>query len=140
MDALPSYGDIKDVLKDVADLFKKSMTIEEREKVMKFREMCLALAEANLELKEKNKELEKALRIKAALQFKPPFYFLDSDTEPYCPRCWEKDNYAIHLEPEVKGNFHYARVCPECKAEYKTRDFVAYAQIIRPPSNPYRGI
>jgi len=117
MSALPGY-------KEIVDLIKKGATFEAQEKIMELRGACLELEDENQTLKRRIKELENSLRFKEVLAFKAPFYFAPNDPQPYCPRCWEKDSIAIHVGPEFlhQVKFHYARECPQCKAEFKTKD------------------
>jgi len=113
MSAIPSYSEI-------VGLLKKGATIEAQEKIMELRETCVALQDEVHALKEKIKALEESLRFSGTLEYREPFYFQKDDACPFCPRCWEKDRRAIHLAPERAQSGVRARMCPECKAEYKT--------------------
>jgi hypothetical protein len=115
MSAIPSY-------KDIVDLLKKGATLEAQERIMELREAAISLQDENHSLQERVKQLEEALRFKDGLRFAAPFYFKEGDEYPFCPRCWEKDKRGIHLSPETAKGYIYIRTCPDCKAEYHTRD------------------
>jgi hypothetical protein len=125
MSGLPGY-------KEIVDLIKKGATFEAQEKIMELRGACITLEDENHTLKKRIKELEDSLRFKEVLVFKAPFYFAPNDTQPYCSRCWEKDSIAIHPGPAIWSvkRAHYARECPQCRTEFKTRDGGSAAMLI----------
>jgi hypothetical protein len=112
---LPSFSDIK-------DLVKNGFTLEAQEKIMQLREAALELQEENLNLKNEKTDLENKLKITGELQFVNQFYWRPNDLTPFCPRCWEKDRVTIHISPEIEKYYEIVRSCPECKREYKIRD------------------
>jgi plasmid stabilization system protein ParE len=118
MSALPSY-------KEIVGLIKKGATIEAQERIMALREACVALQDENHAMREKMKVLEEALKFKKTLEYRVPFYYAEGDSNPFCPRCWEKDKRAIHLSPERILSGARARPCPDCKAEFKTGNISA---------------
>ena len=91
---IPSYTEI-------VDLMKKGMSLEAQEKIMELREAVLSLQEENFTQRSHIETLEKKLTFEASLNFKSPFYFAKDDAAPFCPRCWENDQKAIHLPPPV---------------------------------------
>ena len=115
MSAIPSY-------RDIVDLLKKGATLEAQERIMELREATILLQDENHVLKDRVKQLEEALCFKEGLQFIAPFYFKEGDGNPFCPRCWEKDKRGIHVGPETAKGYIFIRTCPDCKAEYYTKD------------------
>jgi hypothetical protein len=102
-------------LEDAKGIFKllnKGLNIAEQEKLIDLREYILGIEEERLELQTKINDLEKALAFNKKLTFKAPMYYADGDETPYCPRCWEKDNKAIHVVYLKSPAVHS---CPECK-------------------------
>jgi len=53
--------------------------------------------------------------VKAKLSYKPPFYFQEGDSVPFCPRCYEKETIAVHLFAGVNREDLVRWDCPECK-------------------------
>lgn len=45
---------------------------------------------------------------------------LDGEPFPFCSQCWDSKQKVIHVHRVEKG--HY--VCPTCKTEVKTEDYV----------------
>ncbi|MGI0025420.1 MAG: hypothetical protein ACREA4_09800, partial [Nitrososphaera sp.] len=91
-------------------------TIEAQEKIMELREAAIELQEDNLALKQKVKELEDILQKKNAMAFRPPFYYVERDDVPHCPRCWEVGHKAVHFPPPymtATGGSSYH--CVECR-------------------------
>ena len=126
--SLRTATEIARIMKDAGPSF------EEAERRFKFADLINALADAKIgiaELKDsiESKEdeiraLKNALSVKKDLKHTGIFYFAQNDPTPFCPRCLEKDGLAMHVSPEVWNSQegHYCRVCPDCKAEYKTRE------------------
>ena len=65
-------------------------------------------------------ELEDAMTFKEKLVRKGELYFANTDgtieDDPYCPHCWEKDHFAIHLTMPQPMVAVYR--CSECKNIY----------------------
>jgi hypothetical protein len=75
----------------------------------------LDLTRDNRRLESKVEELEIALRLKKALEFKEPFYWLEGDNTPYCPACWEKTHQAVHVVKAWSEEGRTGWDCPCCK-------------------------
>lgn len=109
-------------------------TLASAEHKLKLAELIDALADSKLaiaDLKEdverrdsELKQLREALANKAQLTHNGVFYVVAGDATPFCPRCWEMESRAIHVNPEVWDGHvaYYVRACPQCKTAYKTRD------------------
>lgn len=99
---LPSYSQI-------AELLKKGLTLEAQEQIMKLREAALELQGENLELtqkvreaNDKCRELEKVAELKIRISFRNNVCWLDGDSQPVCPLCWEANKKIVHLH----GPYH----------------------------------
>lgn len=92
--ALPTYNDIK-------DLVKKGLTVEAQEKIIELREAALERQDENIELKEKVKELEEALKIKGSVVYEAPYYFTEKNGKrdgPFCQNCYDGSEKLIRLQ------------------------------------------
>jgi hypothetical protein len=105
-------------MKDVADLVKKFNDIELNRRILNLENEVLDLARAKRRGEEKIEELERTLKFKAALEFKEPFYWLDGDTVPFCPNCWEKSHQPIHVVNLWTEHGQTRHECPSCKTPY----------------------
>lgn len=76
-------------VKEIADLIGKFHDIELNRRILKLEEEVLDPTRDKRRAEEKVEELERALKFKAELKFKEPFYWLEGDKTPYCPVCWE---------------------------------------------------
>ncbi|MFZ0978396.1 MAG: hypothetical protein WAN23_03245 [Candidatus Acidiferrales bacterium] len=105
-------------IKEVADLVKKFNDIELNRRILKLEDEVMDLSREKRRADERVEELERALKFKEKLTFKPPFYWLEGDSAPYCPGCWESKSTAIHLveNPISAGLLQ----CPACKHVYGT--------------------
>lgn len=92
MGMFPSYN-----VGDIVELVKKGATIEAQEKILELKTFALILQEENIALKNEIKELRELRNLSAKMVFKKPFYFIDGDEVPFCPKCWEADGKAIHM-------------------------------------------
>ena len=101
--------------KAILDVLKKYKDPELVNNYLEMQERAINAEAAKLELKRRCEELEQALTIKGKLRFEKPFYYMDGDASPFCPRCWESDHRAIHVvfHGETGYGPHYS--CPNCK-------------------------
>src|SRR5688572_19785422 len=106
--ALPSYGEIM-------DLVKKGLTLEAQEKIIQLREAALELQTENVTLKGQIKELQEALKVKARVVWEKPYYYLQTESHnrdgPYCQCCHDKDQKLIRLQGSGAGRWK----CLACK-------------------------
>ena len=109
--AIPSYTDIK-------DLVKKGLTIEAQEKIIELREAALALQEENLKLKERVQLLEDEAKLRAAMTWEKPYYWRQIKSGekdgPYCQGCYDKDRRLARLQDRRRGMW----ACSVCKTTY----------------------
>ena len=83
----------------------------------------IELKETLLELKEENVELRHRLDDKQSIRRdnQTGYVYKGEDADPFCPRCYEKDDKSIHLDPphrSVHGQVsRYCRAC--CQVYYE---------------------
>ena len=104
MGQLPDY-------KDIVELFKQGLTLEAQEKIMELRVGALPLQEENLALREQVKALEDTLAVSQNMTFRESVYWQEGDANPFCPRCWEDERKAIHLQGDDVREFPNCPVC-----------------------------
>lgn len=104
--------------KEIFEIIKKGATLEAQEKITELREVVLKLQEENLIFKQRIAQFEKQLELSSKLTFKYPFYFIEDDNNPFCPRCWESDKKTIHLTGPINTPSGDRYDCPECKIQY----------------------
>ena len=109
---------ILDNAKEIAEIIKKYDDLPLYQRIIDLRDEIFNLREENLLLKERIKELERVLETKQKMTFRKPFYYQENDPQPYCAKCWEADNIAIHLDgpsPIIAGPRYD---CPNCKTMF----------------------
>lgn len=104
--------------KDIVELVKKGSNLEAQEKIMELREYVIEVQEENFKLKTEVEEIRSNAELSSKLTFTRPFYYMQNDETPYCPKCWENDNKAIHLFEKFGVRFD----CPQCKTIFPTKD------------------
>lgn len=105
-------------MKEMADLIKKLGDIELNRKILALETEVLDLTREKRRAEERAEELERALNLRANLEFGAPFFWMEGDQTPFCPSCWEDRHKAVHLI-FVFDNEQYARLdCPVCKHQY----------------------
>lgn len=104
--------------KEIADLVKKLGDIELYKKIVELEGEIIEITRANHTLELRVEELTKSLEKTEHMNFKEPFYYVDGDSVPYCPNCWEGDKLTVHL-----FNCGYYRstgdtkfICHQCKS------------------------
>jgi protease II len=120
---------VYDSFKDLIDLAKKYDNKDLYEKILdlqaKVNNLQQKLINKDNIIQEKNnliKELKNKLETKENLMYNKDdncYYYLDKEDnqsgQPYCSRCWEKNNEAIHLVDNSNKRY---KTCPECETVY----------------------
>jgi hypothetical protein len=96
--------------KELADLIKKLGDVDLYRKILDLEEEIIELTTENRSLKEQVQKLEEIKNIEEKMSFKRPFWFMDGDETPYCPKCWEGEKKNIHLIELFSGRWK----CPVC--------------------------
>jgi len=125
--AIPSYTDIK-------DLVKKGLTIEAQEKIMELREAAITLQEENIALKERVKALEAAAKLRAEMIWEKPYYWRMQNDEkdgPYCQACYDKEQRLARLQDRRRGMWG----CSVCKTTFYDQTYRAQQTQARGTSN-----
>ena len=104
--------------KEIADLVKKLGDVELYRKIVELEAEIIELTRHNNTLEIRVQELTSTLTVSQSLTFKEPFYYLENDQVPFCPKCWEGDKTAIHLfhKGTFEGETHFN--CAHCKNDY----------------------
>jgi len=110
---------IVDSVKQVADIAMKLGNIELSKRILDLQQEIIELTHQNWELKNDKKELEEKLQVKAKMSFKAPFWYMEGDSVPYCPKCYEGDQKLAHLQfiPEDESCRSY-QLCHVCNKSY----------------------
>jgi len=105
-------------IKDIGNLVQKMGNMDLYRKIIELEGEVVGLTRENLEMEKKIEELNTLLETKKAMTFRPPFYFQEGDSQPFCPKCWEADRKAIHLDgpSDVLAGPRYD--CPNCKNHF----------------------
>lgn len=100
--------------KEIADLIQKLGNAELYRKILDVQGEIINLTGENHTLKEENQELKRSLKLSKEMTFKKPFYYIEGDPNPFCPKCWEVNMIAVHMltgpRDEGRTNYH----CPNC--------------------------
>ena len=104
-------------LKDVASLAQRVGEIELYKKIVDLEGEVRNITRENRQLEDHVIELEKRLNLRAAMTFKPPFYYQDGDKTPFCAPCFEGDEVAVHLGKTLGENW----LCMRCNRMFSTK-------------------
>lgn len=112
----------------IVDLIKTGATIEAREQIMKLREGALELQEDNLRLaqevreaRDKCRQLEEETELKARISFKNNVCWLEGDSRPICPLCWEANKKIVHLHGPYHSEGDESYTCRVDEKTFYTR-------------------
>jgi len=104
-----------DNVKEVAKLVKDLGNMELYRQILDLQGEIMELTQENREMQNRVHELEKTLNQVKQMKFQPPFYYIEGDPVPHCPRCWEVDRRAVHFLEPVKVMAGTRYDCPQCK-------------------------
>ena len=110
---------ILDNAKDIAKAVEGIHNLELYQRVLALYSDIVGMVEENIKLREENRELKNSLALKATMVFKAPFYFASDDPIPYCPRCWETKQTAIHLFKYLDRSDLTRWDCHDCNKSYR---------------------
>ncbi len=104
-----------DNLKDVAEVVRKAGNIDLYRRITALEGEVIDVTRENRHLQLENEELKTKLSLRALMVFRSPFWYSEGDDVPNCPRCWESDQKAIHLQGPFRVVAGNRFDCPECK-------------------------
>jgi hypothetical protein len=113
MDPLGTLKKIREIIKNTADRELVKLILD-------LQRDFFAIESRNLELASELTNLKQQLELSAKMHMRPPsdYYFQDGDDSPFCPRCWEIDGNAVHLQAPVTSGGRIRRECPVCRETY----------------------
>ncbi len=102
--------------KEIAELVKKLDDIELYRKTIELEREIIELTREKLALELRVEKLNKALQTTSQMSFREPFYYVEGDSVPFCPKCWEVEKISVHLiyEDHYLGEMKYA--CQHCNS------------------------
>ena len=106
-----------DNIKEVANLVKEIGNMDLYRQILDLQDEIMEITQSNRDLQMNIQALEEIINISSTMRFHSPFYFVDGDKIPHCPRCWEGDKKAIHYPPPFQSGAGDIHTCPECKHE-----------------------
>jgi hypothetical protein len=83
------------------------------QKILDLQQSSFALVEENHDLRVRVRDLEEALRRRESLTFREGYCWREGDPIPFCPKCFEGDGKAVHLQ----GADEYKR-CLQCGSQW----------------------
>jgi hypothetical protein len=100
--------------KEIADLIKKVGDAELYRKIVELEGEIVDLTREKREAETEVERLREGLYTKGKMTFKRRFYFMEDDPIPYCPKCWEVDRIAVHLDgPDINFGYYTCHSCEE---------------------------
>ncbi len=101
--------------KEVGELIKKYNDIELNRRIVNLEVEVAELQRDKLALEAKVAEHERTLNQRAAMQFRKPYYYQEGDEVPFCPKCWEASQLAVHLTDSYRMAGGIGRRCVNCE-------------------------
>jgi len=102
--------------KEIADLVKNTGDVELFKKIVDLQREIIELTKNNRKLSGQVEQLKTSLKNKDKMEYREPFYYLNGDDVPYCPRCWEKDELALHMIADNERSLSgLGYTCTTCK-------------------------
>jgi hypothetical protein len=90
-------GGVLSNAKEIVELVHKAGNLDLYRRLVELQEEIVELAQQKTEVEGKFAAAKRELDLRKSLEFKTPFYFLSTDSIPFCPRCWENNSKPIHL-------------------------------------------
>jgi hypothetical protein len=107
--------DIINTAKEVANAVKKYNDVPLMNQVFELQQALLDMQNDKIELKRQLDEARKKLDIRDTMHKRGEYFYRDGDEEPFCPKCWQKDEKAVYLSTqktsETYGKYRQCIVC-----------------------------
>jgi hypothetical protein len=113
----PKMGLIEN-LKDIAELAKAVGNIELYRRIVDLEGEIIELTRRSRSLETELEEQKNAWQLKGNITFRTPFYYVEGDQYPFCPRCWEVDKRTVHVSEGLRTLGGQSWHCPECDNTY----------------------
>lgn len=81
-----------DGFKTLRDMAAEYKNAELNKKILDLQSDMFELVEENQSLKQEIESFKKQISLSEKLSFQSPFWYMEGDSQPYCPRCKESDN------------------------------------------------
>jgi len=104
--------------KEIASLVRDLGNMDLYRKIIDLESEIVELTTDNMDLQKEVGKLQEKLALKGKMTFRKPFYYMENDETPYCPKCWEADRKTIHLLGPTKVIAGPRYDCPECKQHF----------------------
>ncbi|OGW84793.1 MAG: hypothetical protein A3C35_05760 [Omnitrophica bacterium RIFCSPHIGHO2_02_FULL_46_11] len=104
--------------KDIADVIKKIGDVELYRQIVNLEGQIIDLTRSNRKLENEIERLREITNYKNKLIFKNPFYYLENDPHPFCPKCWEANRSVVHLDGPLNVVAGSRYDCHNCKDYY----------------------
>jgi hypothetical protein len=102
-------------LKEAALVAQKVGQLELYKQIVQAEDEVRDLTREKRRLEDTVEDLERKLKLRAAMNFKAPFYYQHADSTPFCSACYEgKEERAVHLTNNVL-NYSGKWFCPVCR-------------------------
>lgn len=112
---------IIDNAKELADLIKKAGDVDLYRKIVELEGEIVELTRKTRNQEEEIQKLKQLLATTEKMTFKKPFYFLEDDPYPHCPKCWEVEKVAVHVDGPLQVVAGPRYDCPNCKTYFIQR-------------------
>jgi hypothetical protein len=101
--------------KEIADLIKKMGDIDLYRRIVELEGEIVDLTRAKRDAEAEIERLRYTLKTKEQMSFKKPFYYMVNDPVPYCPKCWEVNHVAVHMDGPIDVMAGPRYDCHNCK-------------------------
>jgi hypothetical protein len=115
---------ISEGFKTLASSIRKYKDPELLDQVVTLQNEVWTLQDRVRSLEKENEELRNQLKLKSKMIFRKPFYFMEGDEVPFCPRCYEGDEKCVHLLGPTKVTAGMRYKCPSCNFSILSEKFI----------------
>ncbi len=112
---------IIDDVQEIVELVDKSRQVELYKKIVALELKILELERERRKAEALTNDLQEKLQFRQTLAFQNSVYYVEGDTIPYCPNCWEGAQKAIHLTV-IRSSEDGRVYCQICKANYYLKE------------------
>lgn len=124
-------------VRSILDLAQKFGDVELKRRIVDLEDQVAELARERRRLEELTEEQQRLLEIRAKTSFKSPYWYMEGDDVPLCPKCYESSSskLRIHLthpaEPWSGGTRRHCKNCGQFFYDEGVQPKSAPTQLVR---------
>lgn len=121
---------IIEMAKGLKNLLKNWLSFEAQQQLLESNGKNAELREEIVKLKNLVEDLRYRVNKREEMIFRAPYYWREADDTPFCPKCWESEEKAVHLTARKEWDEGIRRVCRICRETFWEKEPIRTPKVL----------